>query len=205
MGTDTVLKETKPLMVLKYGEEVTARVMRNAVTRYHELLLIHASEIREIRKHTAAKIYPVIGLYEAMLKEGISKEDALEFIDWSCCKRAKKEAEYIQFILLFPGLYKLMPGVFRRITKKNYSRKAGFEVNMYDTESSRTKFDMTKCLYCDACKENGVPELAVCFCHASSVKKGKMHQRLKWNRTKTLGEGADYCDFDLSVKGQENR
>lgn len=202
MGTDTVLKETKPLMILKYGEEITAKVMRNAVTRYHELLLIHASEIHEMRKHTAGKIYPVIGLYEAMLKEGIPKEEALEFIDWSCCKRAKEEAGYIQLALLFPGLYKLMPGMFKRRTKRHYSRKAGFEFKMYDTESTRTRFDMTKCLYCDVCRENGVPELAVCFCHASSVKKGNMHPKLKWNRTGTLSEGADCCDFDLFVKDE---
>lgn len=203
MGTDTVFRETKPLMILKYGEEITARVMRNAVTRYHELLLIHASEIQVVRNHTAKRIYPVIAIYESMQNEGIDKDEALEFLDWSCCKRAKKEAEYIQFALLFPGMYKLMPGIFRRSTKRRYSEKAGFEETVHKISKTHVKFDMTKCLYCDVCRENGVPELAICFCHAANVKKGNMHPKLKWNRTKTLGEGADCCDFDLYIAGKE--
>ena len=205
MGTDVVFRETKPLMVLKYGEEITARVINNAVMRYHELLLIHASEIKEIRKHTAGVIYPVIALYEAMQKEGIPKEEALEFLDWSCCKRAKKEAEYIQFVLLIPGLYKLMPRLFRRATKKKYSGTAGFEEITYEAGKTRVRFDMTKCLYCDLCKEHNMPELAICFCHAANVKKGNMHPKLKWNRSKTLGEGADCCDFELFVRSAEDK
>ena len=59
---------------------------------------------------------------------------------------------------------------------------------------------MTKCLYCDVCRKNNCKELIVCFCHTDDVTDGNMHPKIKWNRTKIMGDGGDCCDFDIVVE-----
>ena len=45
----------------------------------------------------------------------------------------------------------------------------------------------------------GCPEIVAGFCRADDEAYGHMHPKLKWGRTKTLGQGGDCCDFCLKM------
>ena len=49
---------------------------------------------------------------------------------------------------------------------------------------------------CKLCKDEGCPQLAVYFCQMDYVLADIMHMKLV--RTKTIAEGAGYCDFRYS-------
>ena len=46
----------------------------------------------------------------------------------------------------------------------------------------------------------GCPEIVAGFCRADDEAYGHMHPKLKWGRTKTLGQGGDCCDFRLTIE-----
>ena len=158
-----------------------------------------------MKAHTVGYIYPVIAFYRAMEQVGIPREKALEFLDQSCSAQAEAQARAIRGLLKIPGLYKKVPALYAWMTRHSFGEDAGFQYRFYDTGPDRCKFDMTGCLYCNVCRENGCPELVPCFCHTDDVNNGHLHPRLCWNRTKIMGDGADCCDFDLFVTDSKTK
>ena len=195
-----VFKEIKPLMEKFFGSECSKNVLNDAVKMYASLCQKHISDPKAVKKITEGDLYPCISLYRALLKQGVDPKRAVQFLDWSWSKRAEKNARWMQRAMKLPGMYKKMPAMFRYVAMHQFGKEAGFEAHYYDTEKTRVKFDMTRCLYCDVCRAEGCPELVPCFCHTDDVNNGNLHPKLCWNRTKIMGDGGDVCDFDLYVK-----
>ena len=194
------LKQYEKLLVEKYGKNKTNDILKYSFVEYENLCDENKNETKAVKTHTVNKIYPCISLYWGMQKANIDKKEAAKFLDYSTSKLAEKDAKSIQILLKIPGLYKKMPAIFKWVAIHQFGEKAGFKAEFYDTEKTRVKFDMKKCLYCDVCNKYDCPELIVCFCHTDDVTDGNMHPKLCWNRTKIMGDGADVCDFDLFVK-----
>jgi len=72
--------------------------------------------------------------------------------------------------------------------------------NWIRTEQEEMCFDMLACPYQDTCVKYGCPEIVAGFCRADDEAYGHMHPKLKWGRTKTLGQGGDCCDFRLTIE-----
>ena len=76
---------------------------------------------------------------------------------------------------------------------------AGFAAAELQTDQSIWRIDMTKCPYHDTCARYGCPELCRLFCDADNVTYGGL-RKIGFSRTKTLGCGADCCDFHFFRK-----
>lgn len=98
-----------------------------------------------------------------------------------------------------PGLYRLMPRIFRSIMQKSFGENAGFKATYYDCPNNEFRADMTVCPYLEMCRKYGCPEIVPAFCETNDVAYGNMHPNIIWGRTKTLGKGGDCCDFKLTV------
>ena len=194
-----VLKEVLPLMETEYGLGVARSAYCMAEMRFSQLCRENAGDPKAVRKQTVFNLYPCLALYESLRQAGVKDQDALSFLDRVWSLRAIGQAHSIRQLLKIPGLYRLMPWIYRKITLKQFGQAAGFQATFYDLGNRRCKFDMTRCLYCDRCQKYGCPELVPCFCHTDDVTSGSMHEKILWNRTKTMGEGGDVCDFDIIV------
>ena len=150
--------------------------------------------------HTRNNIFPVAALYRSLLAEGLSREEAVDTADKAFEFKVTPAAEGIRSLLRFPGLYRLMPTIWKKAVGKLFGPDAGFEMTFYPTGGDRVRFDMTVCPYLEACRQLGCPELTPVFCHTDDICYGNMHPRLIWARTKTLARGGDCCDFDLFIK-----
>ena len=197
--TNKVFKETKPYLLEKYGKEKTDLIMNDALKIYDSLCKLNASEPKAVKAQTFGNAYPAISLYKALLNNDIAKEEAFEFMDFTYSARAKKSADLMNKAFKIPGLYKLYPRMFKMVANKQFGEAAGFKSKFYDTEKTRCKFDMTKCLYCDVCKREGCFELVPCFCHTDDINNANLHPKLIWNRKRFMGKGDDCCDFDIFV------
>ena len=194
-----ILKQNKPLLLEAYGEDQTQQILALAQEEYDSLCREHPDQVKAVKQHTFAKIYPNVALYRALQRCGVPQPEALDFMDHSCCALAEPQAASMRAMMKIPGAYKLMPNIFTWVAKHQFGEAAGFRAKFYNLGSARSKFDMTHCLYCDVCRDCGCPELTVCFCHTDDVTDGNMHPKLLWNRTQTMGEGAEFCDFDLLI------
>ena len=195
-----MFKDIRPLLEQEFGAETAESILKLAEQKFDKLCADHADEPKAVKAQTHNNMYPCISLYWSLQEKGVEPPKALDFLDKSWSKMAEPKAASIRTLLKIPGLYKLMPAIFKFVTLKQFGETAGFQAKFYDMGKGRCKFDMTKCLFCDLCKKNGCPELVPCFCHTDDVTDGNMHPKLLWNRTKVMGEGGNVCDFDLIVK-----
>ena len=192
-----ILKEVLPLMETEFGLGPARSAYDFARLRFDRLCKENSGDPKAVKKQTHGNLYPCLSLYEGLQQAGVKQQTALQFLDKTWSLLAEAQAKSIQKLLKIPGLYQKMPAIYKKVTLGQFGEAAGFHAEFYDMGKTRCKFDMTKCLYCDLCRKYGCPELVPCFCHTDDVTSGHMHPKLLWNRSKTMGEGGDVCDFDL--------
>ena len=126
------------------------------------------------RKTLVQTILPRIALYKAM-------------------QESLPEAEMMRMEAI-PGFYALYSRIFLRVVRSS-------DLWESEQEHGTNGFSVTmkKCLWHTACVENGCAELCRLFCDVDDVTYGGLC-KLGFARTKTLGYGADCCDFRFCRK-----
>ena len=197
---DRLFNGCKPFIVKMYGEEKAEEILKNAYSRYDELLEENKDEPKVMDPHTKARIYPGISVFESLLKEGCSREDAANVIYDFYDTAAKTGAKMLQTILKIPGLYRKVPKFAVKMIDKSFGSAAGFTSVKRKADNEGMHIDMMVCPYDEICRKYGCPEIIKAFCHSDDIAYGNMHPNLIWARTKTLGRGGDCCDFIINVK-----
>lgn len=194
------LKEVVVQLAERYGQSRAQAIMEKALKRYEELLEENKNEPKAYYMHTRQRIYPSIAVFDAMTGEGIDREEAVGFIVGYYKWRSSNVAPKIKAVMRIPGLYRIAPKFFYRMTQKSFGPQAGFESVNKHLGRHEMGFDMIKCPYNDICIRYGCPEIVKGFCDADDICYGSMHPKLVWGRTKTLGHGGDACDFRISIR-----
>lgn len=195
----SLIMETVPFVEKLCGKDTAVSVIKKAQENYGKLIAENAGEPKAMYPHTRNRIYPGIALFRALTDVGIEREEAAEMFRHFYRQRAEKPAKSIRKLLKFPGLYRLMPRIFRSIMQKNFGENAGFRATYYDCPKNEFRADMTVCPYLDICHRYGCTEIVPAFCETDDVAYGNMHPNIVWGRTKTLGKGGNCCDFKLTV------
>lgn len=191
-----------PLVRERYGDRADD-ILAAAWGRYGALCAENASEAPAMRMHTRRHIYPAISIFGAAAQATGDREAARMLIYDYYTARSRKPASVLRGILKIPGLYRRVPGIFASMTHKKFGPAAGFRFQFYHTPKNETRFDMLECPYLSICQKYGCAEIVPAFCAADDVAYGHMHPKLIWGRTKTLGNGADCCDFHLTAEGRK--
>lgn len=194
------LTKLTPVLRKMLGNRKADHIAENAQKIYEQLCAENTEEPKALHMHTRNSIYPAIAAFLAMLKEDIDRESAAELLYTYYEKRNEPIGNAIRSILKVPGLYRLVPRFFTRMTKKSFGETAGFRTKWLCTNKKEMQFDMLVCPYQDICLRYGCPEIVRSFCRADDICYGNMHSKLHWGRTKTLGLGGDCCDFRLTIR-----
>ena len=197
---DLLFRGCQPLIAALVGQENTPAVMEAAYRRYAALLEENKAEPKAMDPHTKARIYPAISVFEALLAQGCTREQAAQVIYDYYDTSAQKGARALQTLMKLPGLYKKIPRLASSMIRKSFGADAGFSAAVHKVDADGMHIDMLVCPYNDICHKYGCPEIVPAFCHSDDVAYGHMHPRLEWARTKTLGRGGDCCDFIINVK-----
>ena len=167
--------------------------------RLAELREENAGATPEEKFHLESQILPGIAAYQ-VLQTVLPREEALATLHGYVEERAWKLRKGILGLMRIPGLWRRVPGLFARGTRKFFGSAAGFAARELEVTGAVWRIDMTKCPYHDACVRYGCPELCPCFCDSDDITYGDLHPRLLWRRTETLGRGGGRCDFCLKIK-----
>ena len=167
--------------------------------RLAELWEENAGATPEEKFHLESQILPGIAAYQ-VLQTVLPREEALATLHGYVEERAWKLRKGILGLMRIPGLWRRVPGLFAKGTRKFFGSAAGFAARELEVTGSVWRIDMTKCPYHDACVRYGCPELCPCFCDSDDITYGDLHPRLLWRRTETLGRGGGRCDFCLKIK-----
>jgi len=194
------LADIVPSIEELYGKEKCTEIMNDAQLRYNELLEENKDDSKKVRMHTYDRIYPAVAMFDALTNNGVEREEAADLLVEYYHQRSEPVGEMIRKIMKVPGLYKIIPSLFTKLTNVMFGEDSGFKARYYPTGKNQMKVDMVKCPYTDLCKKYGCPEIVRGFCEADDICYGHMHEKLIWGRTKTLGKGGDCCDFDIRIK-----
>ena len=167
--------------------------------RLAELREENAGATSEEKFHLESQILPGIAAYQ-VLQTVLPPEEALATLHGYVEERAWKLRKGILGLMRIPGLWRRVPGLFAKGTRKFFGSAAGFAARELEVTGAVWRIDMTKCPYHDACVRYGCPELCPCFCDSDDITYGDLHPRLLWRRTETLGRGGGRCDFCLKIK-----
>lgn len=113
-------------MEKQYGAEKTDSIIEDAWRRYAEIVDENADEPKKMYMHTRKRIYPAIAAFDAMTGNGISREEAAAFLNRYYEKRAAGVGTKIRGAMKIPGLYKLVPKFFAKMTKSSFGEDCGF-------------------------------------------------------------------------------
>lgn len=136
-------------------------------------------------------ILPRIALYEVLQDElGDSKKayDAVEKYMFNIVGRKMNE-KYSAFEIL-PGFFFML----RKAMVGFINKSDNWVSEIVEDDSTAVRYNITKCLWYDACVENNCPELCKIFCDTDHVIYGSM-KKIKFVRKGTLGTGSSCCDF----------
>ena len=172
--------------------------------RLAELREENAGATPEEKFHLESQILPSIAAYQ-VLQTVLPREEALATLHGYVEERAWKLRKGILGLLRIPGLWRRVPGLFARGTRKFFGSAAGFAARELEVTGAVWRIDMTKCPYHDACVRYGCPELCPSFCDSDDTTYGGLHPRLLWHRTETLGRGGGRCDFCLRLREPPTR
>ena len=191
--------QMKQQLLLHLGPEQGQRVLPVMQKEYDALCAAYADQPASMFNHTHNNIFPVVSAFRALMADGMEREQAAKLAQDTFLELMEPIAESIRKMLKFPGLYRLMPWLWKTLMPKMFSESAGFRFRFFDKGKKVVRFDMLECPYFRVCKELDCVELAPTFCTTDDICYGHMHPKLIWNRTKTLARGGDLCDFDLYI------
>ena len=192
---DALLEESKEIFPNQQAEiEKKARIL------FSEYIKAEAGKPKAVTIHTVERIYPCIAFYKAVSECAGASEQAYAVIEKFFEKDSIITAKKLQKLCRAPFVYKLVPRVMASIIRRYFGTPSGFEMLAHKTDRNVCHIDMIKCPYFSACSEQGCPELTTVFCNSDDIAYGNMHDKLLWERQKTLGRGDDRCDFILRVK-----
>ena len=146
-------------------------------------------------KELEQTILPRIALYKALVGGPLPHEQAMALMRsyMMGVVAAEKHASTAKMQVV-PGFFGIYKRVFLHVMRTS---------DLWESAPSagRDFFDasITKCLWHDACVENGCPELCPLFCDVDDVNYGGL-RKMGFSRTKTLGYGGDCCDFHFFRK-----
>lgn len=188
-------KQIKAFLVEEFGADRGNALFHSQEKTLYTLIENEGDKSGAQRKTLAQTILPCIALYKALLQDSSLREGAHGYVQKYMLEKvaAEKHASTAKMEAV-PGFYRICSSVFLKIMRIS---------DLWESEqhSGKDCFDVTikKCLWHTACAENGCPELCRLFCDADNVTYGGL-RKIGFSRTKTLGCGADCCDFHFFRK-----
>lgn len=140
-------------------------------------------------------ILPRVALYKAFLTDenlsGSAYELTHKYMVEVIGLQKYKSTRALEII---PGFYRIYSRSFLKIMRTTDLQKSTQEEG-----KDYYNITITNCLWHNACKQFGCPELCTAFCDVDDVTYGNL-RKLGFTRTQTLGKGGDCCDFHFYRK-----
>ena len=168
---------------------------REATAKLDGLLARYSALPKGVHIHTDSRILPSAAIY-LTVKETVGPEKAYRIMEEAAVRGCAAIEKKLRKLMELPG----MPGLFVKIwdpmTKKLFGSGNGFQNVFYPKKKGEYRMDITACPYCRTFAELGCPELTKIFCENDERLYGRL-PGLRFERTGTLGKGAERCDFYL--------
>ena len=156
-----------------------------------------------VRAHTDSRIFPSAAIY-LTVKDEIGADAAFHVLEDAAVTLCGGFAGKLKKLMKVPGMRRLFIRMWDPLTRKLFGPGNGFTNVFYPKKKGEFRMDVTACPYCRYFTELGCPELTTIYCGNDERIYGDL-PGLKFERTGTLGRGADRCDFCMRIDKDAGR
>jgi hypothetical protein len=183
------------LLAEKRGEFDANLLIAQAQARYEEL---YSQRPRfshpALRAHVEGNILPALALYQTLLAAGVDQEEALAELDSILTQTFGNPVKVVGLLDKFPAPFETFKTITRKLMDLAFPPQ-GWQVQYLDDDDQIFGFNIHRCIYLETLTQYGAPELTSLFCKADDLIGDALPPEIVWERTGTLGTGAEYCDF----------
>ena len=163
-----------------------------ATEKLDETMSRYGSLPKGVLTHTD-KIFPAAAIY-LTLKDAVGQKEAYRLMEDAIVQSYAGIAETLSKLMKVPGMRSLFVKIWDPMTRKIFGPNNGFQNMFYPKKKGEYRMDVLSCPYCRYFTELGCPELTKLFCENDERIYGHL-PGLIFERSGTLGKGAERCDF----------
>ena len=199
------LKTWQRALIEKHGE-VQGAILAARIQARYEALYNERPQFTHPALHWHLKQYllPGLALYQVLHQESSEREAVLaevgSLLALGSVFRAFRTSLKLHMLPLKLHLPPLPFALFRRAIRNSllaYPRQ-GWNIHQIEQSRDSIAFTVSRCFYLDVLRAYGAAELTPFYCQLDDLAYTGVSPAIRWERTKTLGRGDDYCDFRWS-------
>ena len=175
-------------------EEADA-LWRQATERLSAILTRYADLPKGMRFHTESRIFPSAAIY-LTAKERLGEKTAFSIVENAAIELTEQLGKKLARMMRLPGMRTLFIRIWDPLVRKVFGPDNGFRNTFYPKQKGEYRMDVLACPYCRYFTELGCPELPRIYCENDERTYGHL-PGVAFERTGTLGKGADRCDFRI--------
>lgn len=180
----------KQFLQKEFDERQGLEIFSLQQKKLRELIGKTAGKTASQRKRFCKTILPRVALYLTLRLTLNDGERVLMLLNAYMAQVGEKAKRTYQRFEKIPGFYRL----FRRTMAHVVAHSDNWVSQVVRNDREVFTYRIKKCLWHDACVENGCPELCGCFCCCDDIIYGSLHT-VAFKRTNALGFGDACCDF----------
>ena len=174
-------------------EDDTDALWQRATERLSAILTRYANLPKAMRFHTESRIFPSAAIY-LTAKERLGEKTAFRIVENAAIELTDQLGKKLARLMRLPGMRSLFVRIWDPLTRKIFGPGNGFRNEFYPKRKDEYRMDVLACPYCRYFTELGCPELTRIYCENDERTYGHL-PGIVFERTGTLGKGADRCDF----------
>ena len=164
--------------------------------RYDELVTFQDwPENQLLQYHLVEGILPGLAVYQIYLDSRMAKPEAVEGVKELLCRLFDNQRISMQRIGRIPFVYSILRLGIKPVMKQ-YPVE-GWSIEWKHNNSKSVQFNMHRCFYYETLKKYEAAELTAAFCAVDDLIYGNMSKHILWQRSQTIGRGAELCDFSF--------
>ena len=184
----------RELLKLK-GDEAAGQLTAAAQEIYRDLYKARSRFLSPaVNIHVTSNMLPALALYRALLDAGDSQEEALGVVDTILEAETRRLVRIVRLVKYFPEPFKVFGFLQRWVARIGFPPE-GWDIRYLQDDNQRVAYNIRRCVYVDVLTRFGAPELAPLFCKSDDRMFASMPESIRWQRTGTMANGAEYCDF----------
>ena len=176
-------------------EDETDALWQRATERLSAILTRYADLPKAMRFHTEDRIFPSAAIY-LTAKERLGEEAAFGIVENAAVELTDQLGRKLARLMRLPGMRSLFVRIWDPLVRKVFGPDNGFRNVFYPRQKGEYRMDVLACPYCRYFTELGCPELTRIYCENDERTYGNL-PGIAFERTGTLGKGADRCDFRI--------
>ncbi len=174
-------------------KDETDALWQRATEKLATILTQYANLPKTMRFHTESRIFPSAAIY-LTAKERLGEKAAFSIVENAAIELTEQLGKKLARMMRLPGMRTLFIRIWDPLVRKVFGPDNGFRNTFYPRRKDEYRMDVLSCPYCRYFTELGCPELTRIYCENDERTYGNL-PGIVFERTGTLGKGADRCDF----------